>query len=208
VGLVSPQFLWSAGAQSLCWRANRQGFGLVSHLFFLSASAQTLWWPADRQGRSCLSCLCSFGLRCFSHCGGGPIAKCVVSASSLFDWSKYSYSLCWRADRQGLSSWSRLCSFGLRGFSHCGGGPIAKCVVLVSPLFLWSICSYSLFWRANRQGHMSGLASFLLVGVSQSLWCGANRQGRWSCSASVPFVGMGSSTNLCRPTTSLHVLNY
>ena len=40
--------------------------------------------------------------------------------------------------------WSRLCSFGRRGLSQCGGGPIGKGVFLASPLFLWAAWAQSM----------------------------------------------------------------
>jgi hypothetical protein len=54
---------------------------------------------------------------------------------------------------------SGLCSYCRRSFSHCGGGLIDNGVGHVSPQFLWSWWSQSLWWRADRQGLCSGLAS-------------------------------------------------
>jgi hypothetical protein len=58
-----------------------------------------------------------------------------------------------------------LCLSGRRGLSQCGGDPIGKGVGLVSPLFLCWACSHSIWWRADRGGRWSGLASVPLVGV-------------------------------------------
>jgi hypothetical protein len=101
--------------------------------------------------------------RVLSHCGGGPIGKGDYLVSPLFLWSAWAQLLWWRPGRQGRSSglasvplvgvgsgtvvvgrWaralfcSRLCSYGRRGHSLCGGDPVGKCVVLLSTLFLWS----------------------------------------------------------------------
>jgi hypothetical protein len=61
--------------------------------------------------------------------------------------------------------WSLLCSIGQRVVGHCGGGPKGKVLGLVSPLFLWSEWAHSLWWRAEKQGRWSGLASIPLVAV-------------------------------------------
>ena len=64
--------------------------------------------------------------------------------------------------RSDTSRWSA----GLeRVLSHYGGGPIVKRNFLFYPMFLWSALGQLLWWRADRQGRWSGLASVPLVGV-------------------------------------------
>jgi hypothetical protein len=131
-----------------------------------------------------------FGLRGLSHCGGWPIGKGFVLVSPMFLWSAWAHSLWWRADWQGRWSgrasvpllvvgsvnvegvrltmalvWSRLCSIDRRRLSHCGVGSIGNGVGRVLPLVLRSAWAQSLWWRADRQGRWSGLASVSLVGV-------------------------------------------
>jgi hypothetical protein len=95
---------------------------------------------------------------------------------------------------------SRVCFFGRRGLSNCGGVPLGNDVVLVSLLFLWWTWAQSLQWRANMKGRWSSLASVPFVGVdsitvwTQSLWWPADRQGRCSGLAYVPLVGVDSVT--------------
>ena len=79
--------------------------------------------------------------------------------------------------RSGTSRWS---AGRERGLSHCGGGPIGKGDFLFYPLFLWSALDQLLWWRSDRQGRWSGLAS-------------------------VPLVNMVSVTIVCPPITSLHL---
>jgi hypothetical protein len=114
------------------------GFLLVSLLFLWSAWAQSMWFRVDRQGRW----------------SGHASARLVGVGSLNVLEGRYAKALVW----------SRLCSFGRRGLSHCGGELIGNGLVHVSPLFLWSAWAQSLWWRADQQGRWYDLASVPLVG--------------------------------------------
>ena len=81
--------------------------------------------------------------------------------------------------RSGKNRWGA----GLeRVLSHNGGWPIGKGDFLFYPLFLWSALAQLLWWRADRQGRWSGLAS-------------------------VPLVNMVLVTIVCPLITSLHLFD-
>jgi hypothetical protein len=190
--------------------------------------------------------LCSCGWRGLAYCGGGPIGKDVGLFSFRFLCSTWAQSLWLRADRQGRWSAiasvplvsvssvtvvagrtaralirSGLCTFGWRGLIYCGGGPIDKCVGLVSPLFVWSAWAPSQRSLAYRQGRWYILASvplvvvisvtvvayllkgvglvwplFLLSAWAPSLWWLAEMQGRCFGIALVPLFGVSSITEV------------
>jgi hypothetical protein len=111
--LVSLLFLWSAWAQSMWFRVDRQG-RWSGHASARLVGVGSLNVVDGRYAKALVwSRLCSFGRRGLRHCVCGKISTGVGLVSPLFFWSSWAQSLRWRADRQWACS--RLASFPLVG---------------------------------------------------------------------------------------------